>query len=121
MILVTLGTQKFQFNRLLKKIDEMIESGLIKEEVIAQTGFSTYIPKNYEYKDFFDKDEFKNIIEKTDIVITHSGVGTIIKSLGFNKPVIEESFAKKFLKKLPTGELFMLTFTVLLFLSKNFI
>lgn len=88
MILVTLGTQKFQFNRLLKKIDEMIESGLIKEEVIAQTGFSTYIPKNYEYKDFFDKDEFKTIIEKTDIVITHSGVGTIIKSLGFNKPVI---------------------------------
>ena len=88
MILITLGTQKFQFNRLLKKIDLLIENNVITEEVVAQTGFSTYIPQHYEYKDFFDKDEFKQIIEKADLVITHSGVGTIIKSLDLNKPVI---------------------------------
>ena len=36
MIFITLGSQKFQFNRLLKKVDDLIESGVIKEEVFAQ-------------------------------------------------------------------------------------
>lgn len=42
MIFVTIGTQKFPFDRLLKKIDELIESGFIKEKVIAQVGNSAY-------------------------------------------------------------------------------
>ena len=33
MIFVTVGSQKFQFNRLLKKIDELIENKVINEEV----------------------------------------------------------------------------------------
>lgn len=35
MIFITLGSQKFQFNRLLKAIDKLIEQGKIKEEVFA--------------------------------------------------------------------------------------
>ena len=31
MIFVTVGSQKFQFNRLLKKIDELIENKVINE------------------------------------------------------------------------------------------
>ena len=49
MIFVTVGSQKFQFNRLLKKIDELIDAGIIKDKVFAQTGASDYIPKNYQY------------------------------------------------------------------------
>ena len=40
MIFITLGSQKFQFNRLLKTVDELVERGIIKEEVFAQIGFS---------------------------------------------------------------------------------
>ncbi len=47
MIFITLGSQKFQFNRLLKKIDNLIEIGVIQEEVFAQIGYSNYKPKNY--------------------------------------------------------------------------
>ena len=47
MIFVTLGTQKFQLNRLLKLIDEYIEKGIIKDEVFAQIGNTDYIPVNY--------------------------------------------------------------------------
>ena len=32
MIFVTLGTQKFQFDRLLKKLDQLVETGKIKKE-----------------------------------------------------------------------------------------
>ena len=42
MIFVTTGSQKFQFNRLLQKIDLLIEEGMIREEVFAQIGVSDY-------------------------------------------------------------------------------
>lgn len=36
MIYVAVGTQKFQFNRLLRNVDDLIESGVISEPVFAQ-------------------------------------------------------------------------------------
>ena len=53
MIFVTTGSQKFQFNRLLQKIDLLIEEGMIREEVFAQIGVSDYQPKHYEYCRFW--------------------------------------------------------------------
>lgn len=88
MIFVTVGSQKFQFNRLLKKIDELIESGDIKEEVFAQIGVSDYIPKNYNYKDFVTQDEFKEYMDKADLIITHAGTGAIVTALKKDKKVI---------------------------------
>lgn len=88
MIFVTVGSQKFQFNRLLKKIDELIESGDIKEEVFAQIGVSDYIPKNYNYKDFVTQDEFKEYMDKADLIITHAGTGAIVTALKKEKKVI---------------------------------
>ena len=49
MIFITLGSQKFQFNRLLEEVDKLIEQGIITEEVFAQIGYSDYKPKNYKY------------------------------------------------------------------------
>ena len=73
MIFVTLGTQKFQLNRLLKQLDKYIEQGQITDKVIAQIGYSDYLPKRYEYIDFLNKTEFDEMIEAADIVIAHSG------------------------------------------------
>ena len=88
MIFVTLGSQKFQFNRLLIEIDRLIEEGKITEEVFAQTGYSDYEPKNYEYKNFLDRDEFSDIMGKCDKVITHGGTGAIIGAVKKEKKVI---------------------------------
>lgn len=88
MIFVTVGSQKFQFNRLLKKIDELIEDKTITNKVFAQTGYSDYKPKNYEYKDFLTQDEFNNKIEESDLVITHAGTGVIINAIKRGKKVI---------------------------------
>ena len=38
MILVLLGTQKNEFNRLLKVVEKNIKDGNIKEKVIVQAG-----------------------------------------------------------------------------------
>ena len=88
MVFVTLGSQKFQFNRLLKKIDELIEKEVIKEYVFAQIGSSDYKPKNYKYIDFIDADIFNEMSSKADIVITHGGTGAIIVSVKKGKKVI---------------------------------
>lgn len=88
MIFITLGSQKFQFNRLLKAVDSLIEDGTIKEEVFAQIGYSDYTPRNYKYKQFLDRDEFAAWESKADIVITHGGTGAIIGAVKKGKKVI---------------------------------
>ena len=49
---VTVGTHPQQFNQLLKKIDELLEKGILKGNVFCQSGYSTYKPKNFKAKDF---------------------------------------------------------------------
>lgn len=88
MIFVTLGSQKFQFDRLLQKIDELIETGVIQEPVFAQTGHSTYIPKHYEIQPFMDRDTFAGNMAKADTVITHAGTGAIIGAVKQGKKTI---------------------------------
>jgi UDP-N-acetylglucosamine transferase subunit ALG13 len=88
MIFVTLGSQKFQFNRLLKAVDDLIEQGIITDEVFAQTGYSDYIPRNFQYKAFLDRNEFAEWEAKADIVITHGGTGAIIGAVKKGKKVI---------------------------------
>ena len=84
MIFVTLGSQKFQFNRLLKAVDELQTD----EEIFAQIGYSDYKPQNYNYKEFLDREEFAAWEEKADIVITHGGTGAIIGAIKKGKKVI---------------------------------
>lgn len=88
MIFVTLGSQKFPFNRLLQKIDELIENGTVTEPVFAQTGASDYVPKHYEYKPFLDREEFARQMSLCDTVITHGGTGAIIGAVKKGKKVI---------------------------------
>lgn len=96
MIFVTVGSQKFQFNRLLKEIDKLIEENKITEEVFAQIGYSDYLPKNYKYKNFMDRNEFSDIISKCDKVITHGGTGAIIGAVKKGKKVIAVARLKEY-------------------------
>ena len=89
MIFVTVGSQKFQFNRLLQEIDHLVGKNLIDaNEVYAQIGYSTYKPKHYQFKQFLNKDEFMEIMDKSNIVITHGGTSSIINAVKKGKKVI---------------------------------
>ena len=88
MIFVTLGSQKFQFDRLLVKLDELIEKGVITEEVMAQIGASTYTPKHFQYVNFMDRQEFADTTDKCNVVITHGGTGVIIGAVKKGKKVM---------------------------------
>ena len=45
MIFVTVGTHEQQFDRLVRCVDRLKAEGKITEEVMIQTGFSSYEPK----------------------------------------------------------------------------
>lgn len=88
MIFITLGSQKFQFNRLLKAVDEQVADGRIQDEIFAQIGASNYIPQRFQYKPFLSRDEFAEWQEKAEIEITHGGTGAIIGAVKKGKKVI---------------------------------
>ncbi len=88
MILVLLGTQNNSFKRLLTKIDNLIESGVIKEETIVQAGYTKYSSSRMKIFDFISKEELQRYIKKSNFIITHGGVGSILMSLRNDKKVI---------------------------------
>lgn len=88
MIFVTVGSQKFPFDRLLMEIDRLIETGVIKETVYAQTGYSQYIPVNYTYRAFLNQAELEEKISESSIIITHGGTGIIVRAVKAGKKVI---------------------------------
>lgn len=88
MIFVILGTQKFQFDRLLEKIDELYINNEIEEEIFAQIGNSNYLPQKYKYERFLKNENFKEKIKECSLVICHSGVGSIMTAIEFEKPVL---------------------------------
>lgn len=88
MTFVTLGTQKFPFNRLLELVDRLVEEGVLRGEVFAQRGYSTYVPKHYSCVDFLSPEEYSRRIESADLVIAHAGVGTIMSCLRSRRRLI---------------------------------
>ena len=88
MILVMLGTQNNSFHRLLEEIDNLIEKGIITDEVVVQAGHTKYDSKNMKIFGLISQEELEELIKKADLVITHGGVGSIITSLKKGKKVI---------------------------------
>ena len=88
MILVLLGTQNNSFRRLLEEIDKLIEKKIIKEEVIVQSGYTKYDSENMKVFSLIPKEELEELQEKSNYIITHGGVGSIVSSVKKGKKVI---------------------------------
>lgn len=88
MVLVLLGTQNNSFHRLLEEIDKLIQSNVIKDDVIVQAGHTKYISDNMKIMNFIERDEFEKLQEKADLIISHGGVGSILQSIIKEKKVI---------------------------------
>ena len=96
MILVLLGTQNNNFNRLLKKVEENIINGNIKEEVIVQAGYTKYTSNNMKIFDMIPMREIETLVKKANFIITHAGVGSIEMALQNGKKVIAVPRLKKY-------------------------
>lgn len=96
MIFVTVGSRNYPFDRLFIELDRLCEKGIIKDNIYAQIGTSTYIPKNFEYVDFISQEEFLENVKKSNFVITHGASGSIMKALNADKKVIAVTRLEKY-------------------------
>lgn len=96
MIFVTVGSRNYPFDRLFKKLDQLCQQGLIKDEIFAQIGVSKYKPQNYKFTEFVSPDEFDQWINKADLVVTHGASGSIMKALNAGKKVVVVTRLEKY-------------------------
>lgn len=94
MIFITVGTEKFPFNRLLKTIDEGVKNGKIHNQVFAQIGNTNYTPSTFKFERFLPFEQLTHHIKKAEIVITHAGVGSTLLCLILDKiPILFPRYA----------------------------
>ena len=87
MIFVTVGTHEQQFNRLVEYMDKWAVQH--DEEVVIQTGYSTYEPKHCQWQKFFPYQEMCKKVAEARIIITHGGPSSFIMPLQVGKmPIV---------------------------------
>jgi UDP-N-acetylglucosamine transferase subunit ALG13 len=86
MIFVTAGNHFQGFERLLKKVDEIAPR--IPHEIVIQKGYSKYLPQNAKYFDFVPANTAMEYIRKSDLVVSHAGMGTIILCKEYGIPMV---------------------------------
>lgn len=89
MIFVTVGTHEQQFDRLVRKMDELKETGEIQEQVVVQTGYSTFHPMHCMWKQWFQYEEIYEYMKRARIIITHGGPASFLMPVQMGKvPVV---------------------------------
>lgn len=88
MIFVTVGTHEQPFDRLLECIDGLVADGTIREEVIIQSGYSTYAPKHCKHSKLLPYKQMVQNVADARIVITHGGPASFIMPLQIGKTPI---------------------------------
>ena len=94
MIFVTVGTSSWDFTRLIKKMDYL--AGEIDEEVIMQIGPNKYKPTIAEFFRITTDEEIERLFENARIIVSHAGVGSVMRALRHNKPIIVIPRAEKY-------------------------
>lgn len=85
-IFVTIGTQE-PFDRLLQMAESIAEDKSLR--ITAQNCVSSkFKSETIQLVDFLNPSEYERLFNESDLIIGHAGMGTIITSLVFQKPLI---------------------------------
>ena len=83
MIFVTLGTQEYQFDRLLSGLEG------VGEELVVQGGPSSVRPAGATWFDFLEYPELLEHIRRARVVVSHAGIGSVMTVVAEGKrPVV---------------------------------
>lgn len=91
MILVTVGTEKYPFNRLMIWIDLLSKSGFLNvedEEIVVQYGNCTILPMGVKVYKLLPEAEFSRLLKKARLIVAHCGEGTVDLLTELEKPFI---------------------------------
>ena len=88
MILVTVGTEKFSFDRLMLWISVLAKQDWIQEKIVVQYGNCTYHPDGLEAYKLLSAVEFQNLAMSASLLIGHCGEGTLLLAEKIKAPYI---------------------------------
>jgi UDP-N-acetylglucosamine transferase subunit ALG13 len=88
MILITVGTEKFPFHRLMNWIRVLINRGLVQEEIVVQYGSCTDWPSGVKAYSLLTQNQFQELIQQARLIIGHCGEGTFLLLDATPKPYI---------------------------------
>lgn len=86
MIFATTGTSAWDFSRLIKFMDELALK--IEIPIFLQIGYAKYLPINCEYARYLKKQELEAFYEKSRLIVSHAGVGSILTAVRLDKNII---------------------------------
>ena len=78
MILVTVGTEKFQFDRLMIWVSILAKQDWIQEKIVVQYGNSMFCPDGLETYKTLPAVKFQELAMSASLVIGHCGEGTLL-------------------------------------------
>jgi UDP-N-acetylglucosamine transferase subunit ALG13 len=73
MILITVGTEQFPFNRLMTWSQVLIKQGFITEEIVVQYGSCTGWPTGVRAYSLLAQEQFQELIQQSRLIIGHCG------------------------------------------------
>ena len=88
VIFLTLGTFPLSFDRILVAIDELCGKGIIADELFGQIGHTKYTPRHFRFVNIMGKEEYDDVFNKAEAIISHAGIGSITMALERNKPLL---------------------------------
>ena len=88
MIFVLLGTQDSPFPRLLKEVEQALFELEITEKIYAQIGETPFKSEKMITKNYFLGEEYKQLLQKARIIITHGGAGILFNAIHLRKKII---------------------------------
>lgn len=86
MIFVTVGTQ-LPFDRLVGAVDEWMAVHP-NVEALAQIGRTDSAPLHMPSRDILSRDDLRDAMERTTLIVAHAGMGTILTSLQRGIPIL---------------------------------
>jgi UDP-N-acetylglucosamine transferase subunit ALG13 len=88
MILVTVGTERYPFNRLMDWVDLLLHYKLIQDEVVVQYGSCTRLPSGVKVYQSLKSEQFGELAQQADFVISHCGEGSFLLLEEMGKPYV---------------------------------
>ncbi len=89
MILVTLGTHPQPMDRLVRRLEELLASGELHDEVVVQAAAFGEPPQRVKPVGLIGYDSLVALMREADVVISHAGPATLAAARSLGKvPVV---------------------------------
>jgi UDP-N-acetylglucosamine transferase subunit ALG13 len=98
LIFVTVGNATQKFRRLLDAVEDLIKKKILdRHSVLIQKGNNPDFSSEYcQSKPFLPMDEFEQFMQKSDLIISHGGCGTLLHAIRLGKIPIVMPRRKKY-------------------------